>query len=295
MELGVCEKTTNREVVMNKLSIVGIGTLVSLLFASNVFAEPYVGLSLGWTFDQKLTGIKGDENLAYGGPINPTDGSYYPGTHYSDIKLKDVLSGGIKAGYYFESVPNFGIELEANYSQPTIKQQNVTLTNASGTGPTAGMGIGDLIASQTLTAPSNSNQATENQLPAKARLLQFNFNALYRYREFKDFTPYIGGGPSLNIIRITGTGESGHFVDPTDPSLIQVVPASSVSGVSDTSVNLGLNFKVGGEYKFDDQWGLGAEYHYNWVPVDISHFRSANNLSADLKMQSISINLTRHF
>ena len=45
---------------MNKLSIVGIGTLVSLLFASNVFAEPYVGLSLGWTFDQKLTGINGD-------------------------------------------------------------------------------------------------------------------------------------------------------------------------------------------------------------------------------------------
>ncbi len=281
---------------MNKLSVVIFGTLVSSFFSNVVFAEPYVGASLGWTFNQKLSGIKGNENLDYGsGPINPADGSYYPGTNYSDIKLKDVLSAGIKAGYYFESMPNFGLEVEANYSQPNMKQQNVTLTNASGTGPTTDSGIGDLIGSQTLTPPNNSNQATENQLPAKIKLLQINFNALYRYREFKDFTPYIGGGPSLNIIRITGTGESGHFVDPTDPNLTQVVSASSVPGVSDTSVNLGLNFKVGSEYKIDDQWGLGAEYHYNWVPIDISHFRSANNLSADLTMQSVSVNLTRHF
>jgi len=40
---------------------------------------------------------------------------------------------------------------------------------------------------------------------------------------------------------------------------------------------------------------LGAEYHYNWVPIDISHFRSANNLSADMTMQSLSVVLTRHF
>ena len=53
-------------------------------------------------------------------------------------------------------------------------------------------------------------------LPAKVKLLQFNLNALYRYQGFKEFTPYIGGGPSINIIRITGTGESGHFVDPPD-------------------------------------------------------------------------------
>jgi opacity protein-like surface antigen len=277
------------------LSVFGFGTLASLLFATNVIAEPYVGFSLGWTFDKKLTGISGDENLNYPLSIDTTNGTYYPGTKYSDIQLKDVLKGGIKAGYYFESAPNFGIELEANYSQPNMKQQNVSLTNASGTGPTAGVGIGDAIGSSTGFPPNNSNQATEDQLPAKVRLLQFNVNALYRYREFKDFTPYIGGGPSLNIIRITGTGESGHFVDPIDPTLSNVVPASSVGEVSDTSVNLGLNFKVGGEYKLDVQWGLGAEYHYNWVPIDISHFRSANNLSADLKTQSLSINLTRHF
>lgn len=266
---------------------------LSAISISQSFAESYVGASIGYTFDQKLTGIKGNENLDYAGPINPNDGSYYPGTSYSDISLKDVLQAGIKAGYYFESMPSFGLEVEANYSEPNMRGQNVTLTNASGTGPTAGLGIGALIGSQTGTSPSNPNQATENQLSAKVKLLQFNFNALYRYREFSSFTPYIGGGPSLNIIRITGTGESGHFVDPIDPLGNQVV--LNAPNISDTSVNVGLNFKVGTEYKFDKDWGLAAEYHYNWSPVDISHFRSANDLNADLRMQSFNVVFVRHF
>ena len=247
------------------------------LMSMNAFAEPYVAVSLGWTFNQKLSGIKGDENVNYpDAPDNSDpDTSLYTGTKYSDIKLKDVLQGGVKAGYYFESAPTFGIELEANYSQPNMKRQNVTISNSK---------FNDV-------AWLSQPYGIEDQLPAKVQLLQFNLNGLYRYQGFKDFTPYIGGGPSLNIIKITGTGYSGIFVDPAIGD--NGDPASPK--INTTSANIGANFKLGAEYRFDKDWGLGAEYHFNWVPVDIKHFRSANNLSADLEMQSVSLVLTRHF
>jgi opacity protein-like surface antigen len=273
----------------------------SLIPFSIANAEPYVGLSLGYTFDAKLSGIKGNENLNYPDTIDTSSISYYPDTKYSDIKLKDVLQGGIKAGYYFDSAPSFGLEVEANYSEPKMKQQNVTITNNGSKAP-SGMPIGYAITGDIISnvkdcgceriLTGDGNSVTENQLPAKVKLLQFNFNAMYRYRGFKEFTPYIGAGPSINIIRITGTGESGHFVNPTDITGYEVTAGPNIS---DTSVNIGANFKVGGEYHLDKDWGLGAEYHYNWSKVDITNFRSASNLNADLNMQSLSVVLTRHF
>jgi len=272
----------------------------SLIPFSIANAEPYVGLSLGYTFDAKLSGIKGNENLNYPDAIDTSSIFYYPGTKYSDIKLKDVLQGGIKAGYYFDSAPSFGLELEANYSEPKMKQQNVTITNDGSNTPSStpiGVAINSYIIDYVgcdcaSTLSGDGNSVTENQLPAKVKLLQFNFNAMYRYRGFKEFTPYIGAGPSINIIRITGTGESGHFVNPTDIFGTQITAGPNIS---DTSVNIGVNFKVGGEYHLDKDWGLGAEYHYNWSKVDISNFRSASNLNADLNMQSLSVVLIRHF
>ena len=275
-----------------------LSLLVFLIPLGSVRAESYVSASMGWTFNAKLKNIKGDENLDYEAPINLLDGSFYPGTHYSNIKLKDVLQGGLKAGHYFESQPNLGLEIEANYAQPNMKRQNVRISNSathdlSVIDPSLNaVGIGGYIGlSPSGPTISDNFSVVEDQLPAKVKLLQFNLNALYRYQGFKAFTPYIGGGPSINIIRITGTGESGHFVDPPDcTDCVAYGP-----NVHDTSVNIGANFKLGAEYRLDQDWGLGAEYHYNWVPVDISQFRSANNLNADLTMQSLSVVLTKHF
>lgn len=221
------------------------------------------------------------------------------------MNLKDALQGGLKIGYFSEFSTSLGIELEANYFQPNMKGQNVTIHARNGL-----VGIGDAVAADIQrqcaanhssnascigAEASNANTIIENQLSAKVKVLQFNLNAMYRYQEFKDFTPYIGGGPSFNIIKITGTGESGHFVDPVDYFGDEVALASDTPRVHDTSVNVGANFKVGAEYKLNEEWGVGAEYHYNWIPIDISKFRSANNLNADLEMQSLNFVLTKHF
>ena len=280
-----------------KLLVPLFATLIPLGIAN---AEPYIGLSLGYSFDAKLSGIKGNENLNYPDAIDTSSPLYYPDTKYSDIKLKDVLQGGIKAGYYFNSAPSFGLEVEANYSEPKMKQQNVTITNDGSKAPSS-TPIGDAINYDIIshidcpcasTLSGDGSSVTENQLPAKVKLLQFNFNAMYRYRGFKEFTPYIGAGPSINVSRITGPGESGHCVNPTDICGYEITAGPNIS---DTSVNVGANFKIGGEYHMDKDWGLGAEYHFNWSKVDISNFRSASNLNADLNMQSLSIVLTKHF
>ena len=107
---------------MKIISKVLLGTLITLLSIQSALAEPYVGVSLGWTFSQKLSGVHGNENLNYPQASGPTfpDGLLFPGTTYSEVKLKDVLQGGLKAGYYFESVPSFGLVLEMNSSQPNI-------------------------------------------------------------------------------------------------------------------------------------------------------------------------------
>lgn len=264
---------------MNKVKLF-IAVIASLVPLTYIKAEPYVSASLGWTFNQKLKSISGDENFSYGEDVI-TPGTYIEGTHYSDIKLKDALQGGLKTGYFLESYPSLGIELEANYSQPNMKKQNVTLSSDNPYFAGIIESIGGTL----------QNNATENQLPAKVKLFQFNLNGLYRYQGFGNLIPYIGGGPSLNVIKISGTGESGHFVDPVCGD----VCVSNAGNIHDTSVNIGANFKIGAEYKIDKAWGLGAEYHYNWVPIDISHFRSANNLNADLEMQSVNLVLTRHF
>lgn len=269
-----------------KLTIALIALFAPL---SMVRAEPYISASMGYALNSKLSGIKGTENLNY--PLNSSDKGYdptiiFPGTTYSDIKLKDVLQGGLKAGYYFESLPNLGFELEGNYSQPNVKRQNVNISNSNGIGDVVSFGLTG--ASGNTSSP---NQFTEDQLPAKVKLFQLNFNALYRYQGFKDFTPYIGGGPSLNYIKITGTGYSGIFVDPA----IGDTGCEGCGNLHDTSLNFGANFKVGAEYHIDKQWGLGAEYHYNWSNVDIANFRSSHNLNADLNMETLNVILTRHF
>ncbi len=286
----------NGVVSVKSIHKIALGVLVSTLSINSASAEPYVGLSLGWTFSQKMTGLKGSENLNYpdpsGGVGDPTSGQLlFPDTKYTDVKLKDVLQGGLKAGYYFESSPNFGVELEVNYSQPNLLRQNVTLSNQNFKNVYYPDGIGGSFQAYP------DGHLTEDQLKAKVQLLQFNLNGLYRYQGFDKFTPYIGGGPSLNVIRITGTGYSGIIVDPfqNDSSCPVGSTGAICSNVNTTSVNLGVNFKLGAEYKFDEQWGLAGEYHYNWVPVDISSFRSVSNLKADLETHSLSAVLVRHF
>jgi len=261
-------------------------TLFALMRCGYAAAEPYVGVALGWQFDQKFSGLEGDESMNYPNaavgvyPNSPNpSAALYMNTKYSNMNLKNTLSAGIRGGYYFKSLPSLGVELEFSYSQPKILSQKVKLTHPGFNDNTNGLGLGQ------------DNQS-EHQDHAKNQLFLLSLNCLYRYQGFKKITPYIGTGPGLFIFRITGTGHSGVMTDPA--SIVDPVGVFGPS-IHQTSVNLGLSSKIGFEYNMAHNWGLGVEYHYNWSPVRISRFRSASSIDGNYQAQSVNLILQHYF
>jgi len=244
-----------------------------MLIANHAMAESFFSFSLSSVVDQKLTGIRGNENLNYPDtPLSPLiepTSAFYPGTRYSSLKLKDSLICSLRVGHYFDALPTMGVEIEAAYSRPDFLRQNVTIRNPG------------------FVSWSGQNNFTEDQLSAKNRLFQVSLDGLYRYQGFKDVIPYIGAGPSLYGFKISGTGYSG------------IVPGFSIGeagpSIHETSTNVGANMKLGIGFRIDAQWNAGVEYKYDWVSLDISKFRSASNLNADYRAQSLSFVLQRTY
>jgi len=249
-------------------------------------AEPYVGVALGWQFDQKFSDLEGDESMnyptaasgIYPNAMNPQI-ALYPDTKYTDMNLQYTLAYGVRGGYYFKSVPCFGAELEFSYSRPKILKQNVKLTHPGFNDSTKGLGLGQ-------------DSTTEDQDAAKNQLFLLSLNCLYRYQGFGKITPYISTGPGLFIFRITGTGHSGVTTDPP-----RIADPIGVDGpkIYQTTANFGMCSKAGVEYNITHNWGLGVEYHFNWSLVRISNFRSASDIDGDYWAQSVNLVLQRHF
>ena len=270
--------------IFKQLNLLLIFYLFNFIFASIsvVKAESFFGASLGYSFNQKLTNVKGNENANYpdpaGGEYDGTSNFYIPGTTYTNVKLEDVFKGGLRIGNYFNSYPSLGLQLTTNYSKPNIFRQNVTICDTKGY-------INDYF--------GTGNCITEDQLKINVKMYQIGLDILYRYQDlnFKNFTPYIGAGPTINIFKISGSGYSGIIPDLGEPG-------GDGPNIKQTSTNYGANLKLGAEYKFDNDlkdWGLAFEYNYDWTPVKVNDLRSAHNLKADYTAQSVNLVLMRHF
>ena len=141
----------------------------------------------------------------------------------------------VRLGYFFEQLPNFGVEFGVTYSHPTIKRQFVKLTHPGFNDPVNGLGLGQ-------------DNFTEDQLSATTKLLVYSVNGLYRYQGFEKFTPYIAGGPAIYSFKVSGTGYSGIV---TDPAAIADPIGVDGPSVHATSSKLGWNLRAGSEYKID--------------------------------------------
>jgi hypothetical protein len=249
-------------------------------------AEDYAGLSLGYSFSQQLNNLTGNENTNYPGPIDPGSSLYFPGSHLSDVKLDSSLNLGLKYGHWFESYPNLGIEIEGNYSRPDFKRQNVSISSPA---------IGSTLSAATFGAITQ-NYITEDQLSAKIKLFQLSSDVMFRFLQNDSLKPYIGGGPTLNILRVTGTGYSGIFVSPDAGTMagLGFTPGPGPN-IAETMVRVGANLKAGVSYNIDKDWDLGAEYKFNWTPMHLSNFRSQSDLQGDFYSQTFSAVLIRRF
>lgn len=222
-------------------------------FYSSSHAEPYIGFYGGGSFNNKLAKLKGDENVNYPNPPGP--GDLFKGTTVDDAKLYNSFLFGAKAGRYLKSRPFLGFEVEFDYSKPNFKEQVLALRH------------------------SDFGEFKELQLKADIQKFTTAFNVLLRYDGFDSFKPYVGIGPSLNYIKIKGTGRSGILEgeNPSDPSV----------GVNGPDINektwaLGGQVKIGAQFPVTNNFAIDFEYKYVYVPIEVNNFRSLKNPEANI-------------
>jgi hypothetical protein len=96
----------------------GVGFLLSLVFVlftySFAVAESYLSEGLGISMPHDVTDWKG------------SSGSY--NLTLTDFTPENSFAGGIKAGRFFESMPNFGVEFNLSISDPDVDKEPIKAT-----------------------------------------------------------------------------------------------------------------------------------------------------------------------
>jgi len=198
----------------------GIGLLVFLVHSPAVSAatedpELYVAVYGGVTIPQSLKEVQSS--------------GVTPEFTFSNLDLARSGVFGAKFGFFLPGRDRWlGVETEFFYSNPHIKQQNVTTT-----------------------VPSVGFSSTDPFPGAHVRVSTWALNWILRYPgEF--FQPYIGVGPGLFWGRVSGNDPNG---------------AGNNFGTA-SATNLGLNALAGARLFLTKRLGLFGEYKYNRVTFD---------------------------
>ena len=230
-------------------------------------AEDYFAIYGGIQFGTEGTDMTAQEDLNYTGAFS----NKHPATG-SDIDLKDSATLGLRGGHFFDAMPNFGIEFDVQYSRPDFKRQDVTITLQD-------------------TSIGGHSAFTEDQLEADFHMLMGGINLIYRFNQFGNFKPYIGGGPAVFGLFIRGSGDSCRII----------APAALTRGFCDggemasKGVGYGFNAKAGVEIPFAENWSLDAEYKYSFAKFDVDWFRSFSDIEVDYQAHNVTAGLRYKF
>lgn len=215
-------------------------------------AESYVGIQAGASFGNKFVNLKGNENVNYPNP--PGAGELFKNTKVDDVNLSESALIGVKAGHYFDAIPFLGVEGEVNYSKPDFEQQVLTLKHP------------------------DFGSFQELQLKADVHNISGAVSIMARYPKFKRVMPYIGVGPTINYLKIKGTGRSGIAPgeDLNDPNVGVIGPR-----INEDSVRIGVQAKTGVRFALAKHLALDLEYRFNYTPIKVGDFRSLQDPKAD--------------
>ncbi|MBH0204791.1 MAG: outer membrane beta-barrel protein [Nitrospira sp.] len=216
--------------------------VVACVAAANVprsYAETYIAGQFGVTLPSIAgNGLSGGELTSTGATFSTGTVNLPSGSTVSDQSLKESFMFGGKIGHYFSRARWFGIEAEVFYSQPHLKQQDITWHSEtqftftpSGGGPSVPLG----------------NDFTFTNVPGvNFRVLTIApLNLMFRYPGTR-LQPYIGFGPGIFMARIN------------DPSITQ-------GDSSQSSTKFGLNALAGLRYYFTRHMSIFAEGKFNYV------------------------------
>jgi len=177
-----------------------------------------------------------------------------------DLASSPVL--GAKAGYYFPRAQWFGLEMESYYTTPHIEQQ---LTRVSVLPGSVLNGFGPVPSVNVTGVVSGDYFRVITIAP---------FNLMLRHPKGK-FQPYLGVGPGIFLARVKTT----------------------VSGFEGTqsSAQVGLNVKLGGEYFFTQHISGFGEVRYNYVKLDFDATDVALGFQAIYNPVTFSFGVGYHF
>jgi opacity protein-like surface antigen len=237
-------------------SVVGVAAVGYLLY-KNRFSQPA---------DTKgRLGYKGPGEFFIGGFIG---GSFVPGTDWTynlagqnitarQMTIDPGVTGGIKLGYFLDSVPYFGVEAEGSIGNHPQPSQTVSLHPPLG-GATAGR-----VPSQTLLAWT----------------MAFHFVGRYGFLPdqevpFGRLQPYVGLGPGL--VMLYGEADS----------------AKNFSLEVEAGLRYMFTKHLGGflEYKFSKQWSVELESQ-QLAPATVT----ASKAVFDFDRHQVVVGLAYHF
>ena len=116
--------------MMQRYTVGGtVGVIVAALFLSSMVLEVPKAHSEAYIGGQIGTTLPGGGGLIPGNRLTNVElNEFSPAATMSDRELSRSIVGGVRVGYFFPRVPWLGVETEAFYTTPHIKQQNTRVT-----------------------------------------------------------------------------------------------------------------------------------------------------------------------
>ena len=225
----------------------GVRFLLSLVFVlftySSAVAEWYVGGAVGVAIPHTV------DDLESTGPGFTITASGYD----SD----NAFVGGIKGGYFFESIPYLGVEVNWAMSAPDVDQEPVTLTiTGTATGVAGGQNSGNFLLSADVDSVSS-----------------FGFLAMLRATTDEDAkAKYNGIQPFL------GLGFTVSTIDVNSATLFTTAGVQvGTTANSDSSTSAGFLVSAGLNYIVSDNIKVYSEYTFQTIEHTLSMDTNVNS------------------
>ena len=233
----------------------GIGVLLSLVFVlftySSAVAEWYVGGAVGVAIPHETDDLK-------------STGTGFTLTA-SEFTSDNAFVGGIKGGYFFESNPSLGVEVNWSMSDSDVDKETINATiTGTPTGLYVGRNSGDFIGSVDVDSVSS-----------------FGFLAMLRATNEDAKAKYNGIQPFL------GLGFTVSTIDVNSATLFNTAGAQvGTTANSDSSTDAGFLLSAGLNYIVSDNIKVYSEYKFQTVEHTLT---MDTNVNSTLTSESSSV------
>jgi opacity protein-like surface antigen len=233
---------------------------LSMVFNQSAHAEWYVGGAIGVAIPHDVDDLSG------------TTGGYT--VTVSEFSPDTSFSGEVKGGYFFNSIPYLGVEINWSMSDPDVDKETVNLTlTGTPTGFLLGQTTGNFLGSVDVDSLSS-----------------FSFLAMLRMTDDDAKKDYYGIQPFLGL---------GFTVSTLDINSVSAfTTAGALIGTTtegDSATDVGFALSAGTNYIISNNIKLYAEYQLKTVDYDFNSIDGSLATSVSVDNSSLMFGASYHF